>query len=126
MGLKQELEVFSKPRGTPMGSTDLDEQRKWFDDFIMALETSSEVGGVSSGDLTPLMPLRPPIRKVKVAPLLELRHAVNEAKGIQWDDKMERLAESIVDVLEDDDSDGTSQIRSQQHALTAWLLTKIL
>jgi len=65
-------------------------------------------------------------RRVRVPELDTLRSAVDEHPAIDWNDKMQQLAGEELEVLQDDDEDGTSKLRFLKGSLTLWLPTRIL
>eukprot|EP00656_Telonema_subtile_P039383 TRINITY_DN444_c0_g1_i1.p1 TRINITY_DN444_c0_g1~~TRINITY_DN444_c0_g1_i1.p1 ORF type:complete len:511 (-),score=130.26 TRINITY_DN444_c0_g1_i1:320-1852(-) len=66
-------------------------------------------------------------RKVRAAPLQNLKAAVDEHSALQWDERMQALAGQEGVVKTDDASDGTSQVRFPAPiGMVAWLPTSIL
>jgi len=65
-------------------------------------------------------------REVRVAPLEELRIAVEEHPKLKWDERLVDVCHQLGTVIQDDESDGTSQVTFKQKRLTAWLPTSTL
>mmetsp|Transcript_20749 Transcript_20749/g.45616 ORF Transcript_20749/g.45616 Transcript_20749/m.45616 type:complete len:647 (-) Transcript_20749:171-2111(-) len=68
-----------------------------------------------------------PRRMVRVAPIAQLRKAVEANRSLKWAAPLAKASGKIGLVLEDDDSDGTSKVKfSPPVSFTAWLPTCIL
>jgi len=65
-------------------------------------------------------------REVRVAGLEELRAAVEEHSKLRWDDRLVDVCNELGNVLQDDETDGTSQVTFKHKRLTAWLPTRTL
>merc|ERR1712107_687673 len=69
-------------------------------------------------------------KKVRTPSCEVLRDAVDKHAALQWDPRMEELADCEVAVVKVDSSDGTTQVRSagnqRREAMTAWLPSAIL
>jgi hypothetical protein len=68
-----------------------------------------------------------PKRRVKVASVEELRPEVEKHPALRWDDRLSNVCEKEGDVLRDDSSDGTSQVKFGHPVnFQAWLPTSCL
>ncbi|CAK0878793.1 unnamed protein product [Prorocentrum cordatum] len=65
-------------------------------------------------------------REVRVASLDELRAAVEEHPKLKWDERLVDVCNQLGSVIQDDESDGTSQVTFKHKRLTAWLPTRML
>jgi len=65
-------------------------------------------------------------REVRVASLEELRAAVEEHPKLKWDERLVDVCNQLGSVIQDDESDGTSQVTFKHKRLTAWLPTRML
>lgn len=65
-------------------------------------------------------------QEVIVAPLEEVRKAVEENSALQWSESFEKLCGNHGFVLQHDDEDGTSRVKFPQMNLVAWLPTSVL
>jgi serine/threonine protein phosphatase PrpC len=65
-------------------------------------------------------------REVQVASLDELRAAVEEHPKLKWDERLVDVCNQLGEVLQDDETDGTSQVTFKHKRLTAWLPTRML
>merc|ERR1719158_1826573 len=72
------------------------------------------------------MPGQPTSRRVRVAPLSELRAAFDAQPGIQCDSKLEPVAGLEGRAIMDDESDSTSQVQFESLGLTAWMPMDVL
>jgi len=70
---------------------------------------------------------QPSLRLVEVAPLEKLRPAVEAHQALKWDKRLESICGQRGRVLQDDPSDGTSQVQFHEPvSATAWLPTSAL
>jgi len=120
------------------------ERSKWFEDWLAAHEVPlpPNPAEMSSAGLLSLLANDPDMlaaarrqriiapdamREVEVAPLEELRPAVESHPALKWMDKLKALCGKRGRVLQDDTSDGTSQVSfPRPMAATAWLPTDAL
>lgn len=67
------------------------------------------------------------MRMVRVSEQAVLQPAIEEHPGLKWDDRLIEICGKVGKVLQDDDSDGTSQVRFRDGlAATVWLPTSTL
>jgi len=146
--LRAELEPFGEGPPSPLdrGSKG---RTEWFQHFIDGLEKSDGEAGPSSVGVSReqflhlvannrnLLKSCPQAREllvlndsdsvkrtVRVAPIGELRPAVEEHKALRWNDVLADICGKVGSVLEDDDSDGTSHVRFEEPSkITVWLPT---
>lgn len=147
--LKQERELFQT--GPPADALPGSEERKsWFSSWLDS--QSSDPGGGEPNQLLELMQQNPrllnmarqqgfpglpagppgegsnmPKRRVKVASVEELKPAVEKHSALRWDDRLANVCEKEGDVLRDDASDSTSQVKFGHPVnFQAWLPTSCL
>jgi protein phosphatase len=140
---KSELELFKMGAGSvktgPPSDVGKEERRQWFVEWL-----ESQEGGSSDQSNQQLMELAAgnprimqfarqqgllsepegPKRKIKVAPLEELKPAVENHPALKWDDRLEKVCGKEGDVLKDDETDNTSQVKfGPPINFQAWLPT---
>jgi serine/threonine protein phosphatase PrpC len=151
IALKQERDLFNQ--GPPTDAAPGSEERKsWFTSWLES-QISSDTGGGEPSQLLELMQQNPrllsmarqqglpglqgltggtggeggPKRRVKVAPVEQLKPAVESHSALRWDDRLSNVCEKEGDVLRDDPSDQTSQVKFGYPVnFQAWLPTSCL
>merc|ERR1711957_439282 len=97
--IESEIQHFhgGPPEAASVGSS---ERQKWFEGWLREV----------SVDAPPQQQQVPSIRRACVAPIEELKPAVEKHVALKWDDKMSAICGCVGDVLIDDSSDNTSKI----------------
>lgn len=131
-----ELKLFGEVEGE-VGS---DERTQWFENWLvknrsggsdvddriaalrlMAFAQAQRAGGAQGGPLNG-MSFAPRTRpKVRLPDRVTLEAAVEAHPGLNWDEQMERIADSEGYVKTDDESDGTLQVVFEGLFIQAWV-----
>jgi len=141
--LREELNAIGTPTGTKGSSVRSAWFRNWEEklpesmtndesetDLIRSLIAQRGLGlGLGGGSVgLPTAMGTTPIRRIRVPDVKTLQRVVNEHPELAWDPRMADVAGNEGDVMQDDPSDGTSQvqIRTSTSNVTAWLPTSAL
>lgn len=139
---ESELQAEVNAIGTPAGTKGSSARSSWFStwesklpDNFANVESQSEMicrllaeRGLDPSSIGMPAAAAPsaPIRRVRVSNAKSIQRAVADNAALEWDPRMADVAGSEGEVMQDDPSDGTSQVCFRASNMTAWLPTCVL
>lgn len=138
---ENELQAEANAIGTPPGTKGSSVRSSWFsawekklpDNFSNSESQSDMISrllaerGLDPSSLgLPTATPSAPIRRVRVSNAKSIQKAVADNAALEWDPRMADVAGTEGEVMQDDPSDGTSQVCFRTSNMTAWLPTCVL